>query len=402
MVDFSGNFQEFLKRYNSDAYQKIKDDKTPEEVLNRIYNEYVSTFETWEKIPQILRDRYGIVPQDIMDAASRGEIYTLREMEYDPSLKTAADARAQVDQKRYAMAEDIVVPAAAAVFTAAVVAGYSAEAANELARNRQFRESLKERAASGSLTPEEKTLWHQSREKDAETIKKDWIKNQPEKMLIHLFTKLNRHPERKDKYLSQIADLIQKIETENRQDKLLKYLERPIVQAKLSRFKPEILDLLNDSLLKNVPTDMREGYLANAVPLKLKLTQLIDADNKGTIVNLQDKVNNLVKEAKQNEIGLDFKNYTAISSHPMSAELRQRLMIACCINNVAYRAPIGDKINLSSDYFKSLPADIQTLVASKEMGLRKKRLLDHGRALAVKETYSNMPSVLMKQQANSR
>lgn len=395
MVDFSGEFKEFLKKYNSSALAKVEDSQTPPDVLNSIYNEYVRTFEVWEKLPQDLRDRYDIVPQDIMDAAARGEIETLRALEYDRSLKTAEEAREKVEEahERAAKFPDIVMPAAVAVFATAVIAGYSDQASHDLAAERQFSDEIWANAKGRKLTNEEIQLLHESRKRVHAIITKDWAEHQPEKLLVRTFAMLNRHPEKKEELMPRIADLIQKIETENRQGELLRYLNHPVVQSKLSRFSKETLDLMNASLLKNVPAELQNGYLANTIPLKIKMAELVDADVHGKS-DIQARINAIVEDAKANGIGIDFKNYSPHSPHPMSADVRQQLMIACCINGVPYRSPISEKINLNSEYFKSLPADIQTLVASRELQLAKEQIVSKERVASTKELYANMPSIM--------
>lgn len=397
MVDFSGEFKEFLKKYNSSALAKVEDSQTPQDVLNSIYNEYAKTFEVWQKLPQALRDRYTIVPQDIMDAAALGEIETLKTMEYDPTLKTAEEARDKVEEahERAAKFPDIVAPTAVAVFTTAVVAGYSDQASHDLAAERQFSDEIWAKAKGRKLTGEEVKRLHESRKRVHDIIAKDWAEHQPEKMLVRTFALLNRHPDKKDELLPRIADLIQKIETENRQGELLKYLNHPVVQAKLSRFSKETLDLINSSLLKNVPTELQNGYLANTIPLKIKMAELADADIQGK-TDIQARINAIVEDAKANGIGIDFKNYLPHSQYPMSADVRQQLMIACCVNGVPYRSPVSEKINLNSEYFRGLPSDIQTLVTSREIQLAKEQIVSKERIASTKELYANMPSIMAR------
>ena len=55
---------------------------------------------------------------------------------------------------------------------------------------------------------------------------------------------------------------------------------------------------------------------------------------------------------------------------------------------------ISEKINLNSEYFKSLPADVQTLVASRELQLAKEQIVNKERVASTKELYANMPSIM--------
>jgi len=413
MVDFSATFKEFLKKYDSAALSKVENDDTPPDVLNSIYSSYISKFETWEKIPPLLRDRYDVVPQDIMDAAARGEIETLKAMEIDTSLRTTEEAQEKIEKERkqhqkdledaadacwpyhhHDIPEDIVMPVAAFAFTAAIVAGYSSTASHDIAIESQIRGKIFENAKGRNLTDEEHKQIYESHKRLRDIIAKDLAEHQPEKSLLHLFAIINRHPDKKEELLPKIADLVQKIETDNRQGDLLRALQHPIFQAKMSRFKTETLDLMNSCLLKNVPSDMQNGYLANSIPIKKKLAELIDADNRGNAPDIQERINDLVKDAKANGIGIDFKNYSARSPHPMSAELRQKLMIACCVNEVPYRTKLAEKIRMDSEYFKGLPKDVQMLVASKELQMAKGQIVTRDKIASTKELYANMPSIM--------
>ena len=413
MVDFSATFKEFLKKYDSAALSKVESDGTPPDVLNSIYSSYISKFETWEKLPPLLRDRYDVVPQDIMEAAARGEIETLRAMEIDPTLRTAEEAQEKVERERrqrqkdieeavdacwpyhhHHIPEDIILPAAAVAYTAAIVAGYSNRASHDMALESQIRNKIFEGAKGRNLTEEEHKQIIESHTRIRDIMVKDITEHQPERALIRMFCFLDRHPEKKDELLPKIADLVQKIETENRQGDLLKALQHPVYQAKLSRVKAETLDLMNSCLLKNVPSEMQNGYLANSIPIKKKLAELIDADNAGNATDIQARINDLVKDAKTNGIGIDFKNYSARSPHPMSAELRQKLMIACCVNDVPYRSKLAEKIRMDSEYFKSLPKDLQTLVAAKELQMTKGQIVTRDKIADTKELYANMPSIM--------
>lgn len=286
MSDFSSEFLEFLRTNYPTDYQKATDEKVKPEVLNSIRSAHTAKFEIWEKVPTALRDRYGgVVPQEVLEAAARGEQMVLREMEYHPEIKRVEDAREIVLEKSQEQAK-VVGAVAEAAFVAAVVAGYSEQAATELANNRQFRDSLKEKALNHTLTLEERKAWMESREKDIKAIKQDWIENRPEKMLLHLLAKHNRQLQKQDvkslddaklskdsvipnavgmvlpkpkdglhqdDIVGQIADLVQKIESQGRQEHLLQYLQSKQAQAKISRFKPEVLDLFAHSVLPQVP-----------------------------------------------------------------------------------------------------------------------------------------------------
>lgn len=260
MVDFNDDFKEFLARYDSTAAAKVRDEKTPQDVLNSIYSAYISTFETWEKVPAEVRNRYTKVPQDIMDAAARGEILTLREMEYNRDLKRAEDARSIVEEKLQ-MPSEITNTLAAGVFVAAISAGYSAKASLELALHRQVRESLASKVEAGTMTDKDKKEWRESREQDLDTIKRDWVENRPEKMLLHLFAQYNRGQIAKKDFLPRVAEYMDRIDAAKRREKLLDLLKTPRTQAMIYHFKDETRDLLWHSIEHKVPQNFDQALL---------------------------------------------------------------------------------------------------------------------------------------------
>ncbi|MBR1600284.1 MAG: hypothetical protein IJ677_01750, partial [Alphaproteobacteria bacterium] len=121
------------------------------------------------------------------------------------------------------------------------------------------------------MTDEEKEAWMKdwlsTRKKDFDTIKKDWMAHQPEKMLIHLLAKHNRGrltTEEAEKFPQMIEDLMQKIESpdNNRMQNLLDYIKRPRMQARIGRFNEETMNILAHTVLRKVPEAERDQYLA--------------------------------------------------------------------------------------------------------------------------------------------
>ena len=105
-----------------------------------------------------------------------------------------------------------------------------------------------------------------------------------------------------------------------------------------------------------------------------------------------------MERADKDGIGVDLSNYTADSHHPMSAELRQMFMVACCIHKVPYRNPNGERINPNSEYVKQLPKDIQALVLSRDLQLDKESMIERTDIRnRVQTLKTNIPSVLFKQ-----
>lgn len=397
MVDFSAEFLQFLKAYApesayNDAIAEIpsggsKEQEKLREALearkNEIYSRYKDKQAIWASIPEQIRERFGgRVPDEVMLAAEHGEIYTLREMEYNRSL-TVSEAREVVKEKyNIKIPEDIVAPAAEALVLTALLSGYSENAAIGLARSRQVREQLRDKALAGTMTAEEKKAWLESRKETKRIIEQDWAQTQPERLLIRLFAKYNNGKISKEELVAKAADLMQKIDTEGRKENLLKYMQKRPIQAKLAHFSIETLNILADKFARSVP----------ALDTQAQMIKLIDNYNQGVVTNLQEQVNTVVRAAKQSGLDLDLTHYGADSRHPMDAELRQRFMISSSINGVKYETLKGDKINLNSDYFRSLPADIQAKITSNELKAAKENTLQSRRSISAKDLRSTFRS----------
>lgn len=390
MNGFDNDFLDYLKAYAPTDYILACSDDVKPESLRRIYSDYSQKFSIWIKVPSSIRNTFnGRVPQEILQLAADGKDQILRDIAAGQRPKRPEDENTLPEPP----APEQVV--AAAAFTAALAAGYSKQASYELSAHHLFRESLKDKAIAGNMNETERKAWLKSRGDDIQTIKKDWGNCQHEKMLIHLFGKYNRGKIDKDEFLPQVVDLMQKIESSNHRGRLLEYLKTRPIQAKLAHFREDILDTLSQTILHDIPISERDDYLRASIPLKIQMRRLIDKDNSGNSTNLAQAVNSIVEQAEKGNVGLDLSNYTADSHHPMSAELRQMFMIACCIHEVPYRSPNGERINPNSEIVKQLPTDVQALVLSRDMRLAKENMIDMtGDGKCTHNVKDTLPSIL--------
>lgn len=390
MNGFDNDFLDYLKAYAPTDYILACSDDVKPESLRRIYSDYSQKFSIWIKVPSSIRNTFnGRVPQEILQLAADGKDQILRDIAAGQRPKRPEDENTLPEPP----APEQVV--AAAAFTAALAAGYSKQASYELSAHHLFRESLKDKAIAGNMNETERKAWLKSRGDDIQTIKKDWGNCQHEKMLIHLFGKYNRGKIDKDEFLPQIVDLMQKIESSNHRGRLLEYLKTRPIQAKLAHFREDVLDTLSQTILHDIPISERDDYLRASIPLKIQMRRLIDKDNSGNSANLAQAVNSIVEQAEKGNVGLDLSNYTADSHHPMSAELRQMFMIACCIHEVPYRSPNGERINPNSEIVKQLPTDVQALVLSRDMRLAKENMIDMtGDGKCTHNVTDTLPSIL--------
>lgn len=390
MNGFDNDFLDYLKAYAPTDYILACSDDVKPESLRRIYSDYSQKFSIWIKVPSSIRNTFnGRVPQEILQLAADGKDQILRDIAAGQRPKRPEDENTLPEPP----APEQVV--AAAAFTAALAADYSKQASYELSAHHLFRESLKDKAIAGNMNETERKAWLKSRGDDIQTIKKDWGNCQHEKMLIHLFGKYNRGKIDKDEFLPQVVDLMQKIESSNHRGRLLEYLKTRPIQAKLAHFREDILDTLSQTILHDIPISERDDYLRASIPLKIQMRRLIDKDNSGNSTNLAQAVNSIVEQAEKGNVGLDLSNYTADSHHPMSAELRQMFMIACCIHEVPYRSPNGERINPNSEIVKQLPTDVQALVLSRDMRLAKENMIDMtGDGKCTHNVTDTLPSIL--------
>lgn len=325
-------YVDFLKIYFPDVAEKIDgyskmspQGKTPEELkksaaeieekLKSYLNkpECVELYKAYEKIPEDIRSHYnGDVPKEIVELAKKDEWQTLQVMALDPSIKSVEKAREAVRQRfevptHEETPEDIVIETAMFTYATAVAEGYSPEASAELARQRQHRDGLLEKKAAiltdPKLSEEEKKVklkdwfekeWLESRKKTIKTIEDDWRGNpaenkpshQPEKYLIHLLGKFNRGKISEDNLMQQLPELMQKIDNLQRHDKLLEYLKKGRIQAKIGHFKDETRDILANLVLQNIPENEREQYLAHDWRKKRGIaTNMAEAKKLHTVAN---------------------------------------------------------------------------------------------------------------------
>lgn len=307
MSSFSDEFKTYLKIYNPRAYDTANSDGVKPEKLAEIYNANVAGYEIWESIPVEIRNRYPgqPVPPDVWEAAARGEIYTLREMEYNRNIKQISDAREKAaEEYGVQMPRDLVSEAACATFLAALAAGYAAETCHQLALSRQNREGLLDDKPVDLNTEEGQEWfkkWLATREKDFAAIKKDWIEHQPEKYLMHLLGKHNRgrlRPDELESFPQTIQDLMQRIESSDRMPHLLEYIKKPRMQFRIGHFNEETMDILKHTVLRGVGNEEKEQYLAKDFLKRREAMRNLPDSDKARIVSdsIGQRVANLPEE----------------------------------------------------------------------------------------------------------
>lgn len=282
MADFSSTFLDFLKAYDSSAYAEVtamapNDPKALEAFearKNEIFAAWKDKEAVWESIPQAIRDRYPgrPVPQDIMDAATRGEIDTLRALEYDASLKTAQEAREKVERVREEAQkwQDVTAQVAVDVAVAAAVVGYTMETCHVLAAGRQTREDLLAKVGGDpkKLSEEDKKLWRKSREEGKHAVLRDVMQNMPERMLLRMLALHSRDKTDPKTFARDIAELVKRIENSGRQEKLLALLKKPRFKHQMKHYKPETLDILQKNVLPYIPKEAQELFLKHLEEVK--------------------------------------------------------------------------------------------------------------------------------------
>ena len=224
--------QEFCKAYQIDlSYSADMSEEKKKEIDAIFESTYGSKFALWQKTPESVRNYYfGRVPIEVLDAVSRCDESTLRELSVNPSMTKTEIEQYQLEGKYNDPVYSDEIIRGTVTFTAALAAGYTIAEATELAHNRLFRQSLEEKARNGTLTDDEKEQWRQSRISDRDAILRHKAENEPERVLMYLLNKHRLGEIDNDQLMPMLADIIQKIETQGRQPELEKLLEKPRYQ----------------------------------------------------------------------------------------------------------------------------------------------------------------------------
>ena len=251
--------QEFCRAYQIDMdYPADISEEKKKEIDAVFESSYGYKFELWQKTPESVRGYYlGRVPIEVLDAVSRCDESTLRELSINPSMTKTEIEQYQRDGEHKNSSYPSEVVHNTATFAAALAVGYILADAAELSKNRSLREALSDKAEKGILTDEEKRLWRQSRISDRDTILRHKAEHQPERILMYLLNKHRLGEIDNEKLMPMLADIIQKIETQGRQPELEKLLAKPRYQHMTTLFDEgtrEILESVRQkdfSLLKN-------------------------------------------------------------------------------------------------------------------------------------------------------
>lgn len=261
MVDRSDSlFKEFLAAYESGhkLLADMNDSSISDEEINAkiaAQSGLVRKFEKWASLPRRVIDEYGgHVPDWILDVAENKNVDEMRMLEQNPRI-SQEDLEAQM-REQYAKERDAAFTATAAAIAIAatpiMAAGYNEKTASALAVERLFRDSMAERAEKNMLTPEERRLWLESRRETLRIIRDDWIKEHPERHLIHLLAKHNRALRRGDEIsdeklnglVQELANTLQNMQTNGRLEHFDEYLDRLPIRLKVKHFRPETMELL--------------------------------------------------------------------------------------------------------------------------------------------------------------
>ena len=261
MVDRNDSlFKEFLASYESG--HKLLADMNDSSISDADINAEIAAqsglvrkFEKWASLPRSVINEYnGHVPDWVLEVAESKNVDELRLLDKDPRM-TQDELEAKM-REQYAKERDAVFTATAAAIAIAatpiMAAGYNEKTASALAVERLFRDSMAERAEKNMLTPEERRLWLESRRETLRIIRDDWIKEHPERHLIHLLSKHNRALRRGDEIseeklnglVQELANTLQNMQTNGRLEHFDEYLDRLPIRLKVKHFRPETMELL--------------------------------------------------------------------------------------------------------------------------------------------------------------
>ena len=253
-------------------------------------SEYGDKFEKWKKVPpEIILAHPEGVPQWILDVTNEADSARLLVLKENTDIRTREELEEKVQEveeenrqrqsvnepshEAYAHERDAfekVVEAAVvlAVAKPIIEAGYAPETAENLAKERLFRDSLFEKAGGIYLSERSFGILHESRLKTFDLIKKDWETRRPERALIHELSRFNRDEISEAKAADKVKELVTLIRNKDRFDELDRYLRHPLVRAKVRHFDPEKIEMLSavDRILfdekHNKPEVTKEQKLA--------------------------------------------------------------------------------------------------------------------------------------------
>lgn len=296
MAELDNEFKLFLASYK--YYPDLTDDfrynSLPEDKRDALIalakSEYGDKFEKWKKVPpEIILAHPEGVPQWILDVTNEADSARLLVLKENTDIRTREELEEKVQEveeenrqrqsvnepshEAYAHERDAfekVVEAAVvlAVAKPIIEAGYAPETAENLAKERLFRDSLFEKAGGIYLSERSFGILHESRLKTFDLIKKDWETRRPERALIHELSRFNRDEISEAKAADKVKELVTLIRNKDRFDELDRYLRHPLVRAKVRHFDPEKIEMLSavDRILfdekHNKPEVTKEQKLA--------------------------------------------------------------------------------------------------------------------------------------------
>lgn len=296
MAELDNEFKLFLASYK--YYPDLTDDfrynSLPEDKRDALIalakSEYGEKFEKWKKVPpEIILAHPEGVPQWILDVTNEADSARLLVLKENTDIRTREELEEKVQEveeenrqrqsvnepshEAYAHERDAfekVVEAAVvlAVAKPIIEAGYAPETAENLAKERLFRDSLFEKTGGIYLSERSFGILHESRLKTFDLIKKDWETRRPERALIHELSRFNRDEISEAKAADKVKELVTLIRNKDRFDELDRYLRHPLVRAKVRHFDPEKIEMLSavDRILfdekHNKPEVTKEQKLA--------------------------------------------------------------------------------------------------------------------------------------------
>ena len=242
MADTGSEFIEYLKAYDVEAFNKVSADSATDALINSVIAKHKDKFEVWQKVPEWLRDKYNNrVPENILDMAKSG--VPLTQENINTATGNSDSAKSALQPADFNPSLEL---ATAVVFTAADIAaikymseqialkGYGPEASDKLAASKQIRHKLAEQLQDTSVKAKGQISadWRKTRESDFKTIKQDWIRNQPEKMFVHLVKEMHRGKIDAQTAIPQLDVLLNKVNEQGRQQQLVTALQEPQSMAK--------------------------------------------------------------------------------------------------------------------------------------------------------------------------
>lgn len=254
MAKSSSDFERFLYANFPEDYRRATVDDVPDDVIYAILSRHEARYKIWQRIPEWVKTKYrDKLPSEVLNGNMPVKEF--------------------VKEEEKAVKEEEKSTAALLEYGALLLAaGYAAETAAVLVKNRSKREELLQQAEDGKLSDAQRALWRETRESDKKAITDDWRTRQPEKYLLHLIKEIDRAKKRGAKALSEQEKAAMEMKAGSFERELQQVAGRFKTKEDRERLKAYLQEMPQQAALKHLSPDMfsRFSEIAKSCGIKIK------------------------------------------------------------------------------------------------------------------------------------